>query len=128
MPFILRMVLIVGAFIYLFIIFWMLKKGKLNVQYSIIWFASAAILLLFAAFPFIIFDLQDIFQIEMPVNLVFLLIFIFVLLLLLSLSTIVTGFANKIRKLTQTQSLLEKRIRELEKYIEKQNEDSSASR
>lgn len=118
---ILRIILIIGAFVYLFIILWMLKKGKLNVQYSIIWLASAGVFLLIAFFPFIIYKLVNVFHIEMPVNLVFLVIFAFVLLLLLSLSIIVTGFSSRIRKLSQTQALLEKRVRELEDALEKKS-------
>ncbi len=110
----LRIFLIVGALLYLGLIFFLLKKRKLNVQYSIIWLASAVVLILFAVFPYIVAVLRDIFKIEMPVNLVFSLLFVFVLLLLLSLSIIVTGFATKINRLAQTQALLEKRIRELE--------------
>lgn len=113
-PLPLQIVLLAGAVAYLFIILYLLKKQKLNVQYSIIWLASAVVLILFAAFPYLVAVLRDIFNVEMPVNLVFTLLFVFVLLQLLSLSTIVTGFAAKIKKLAQTQALLEKRVRELE--------------
>ena len=118
MPESLRIVLLVGAVIYLFVIFWLLKKGKLNVQYSIIWLASAVALILFAAVPYIVYVLRDILSIEMPVNLVFTLLFAFVLLLLLSLSTIVTGFSAKIKRLAQTQALLENRIPELDNQLD----------
>lgn len=118
----LRILLLVGALAYFLIILLLLKKGKLNIQYSIIWLASAFVLLLFAIFPYIVMVLRDILNIEVVSNLVFMLLFGFVLLLLLSLSTIVTGFSNKIKTLVQTQSLLEKRIRELEEKL--QNKDS----
>lgn len=118
MPPELRVLLLIGSFAYLLIIFLLLKKGKLNVQYSIIWLASAAVFILFAAFPYIVYVLRDLLNIVMPANLVFLLLFAFILLLLLSLSTIVTGFSARIRKLTQTQALLEKRVRELEQMLE----------
>lgn len=127
MPFILQICLIIGAFVYLFIILWMLKKDKLNVQYSIIWLISAGVFILISVFPVIIYRLIDIFHIEMPVNLVFLLIFAFILLLLLSLSIIVTGFSARIRKLSQTQALLEKRVRELEATLEKVNKEDTSS-
>ena len=113
-PLELRILLIVGAVVYLGIILILLRRKKLNVQYSLIWLASAVILLLFAIFPYIVAVLRDILGIEMPVNLVFTLLFVFVLLLLLSLSTIVTGFSAKIHRLTQTQALLEERVRRLE--------------
>lgn len=117
MPAALRLSLLIGAIIYLAIIFVLLKKGKLNVQYSIIWLASAFVLILFAAVPYTVAVIGDIFQFEMPANLIFTLLFVFVLLLLLSLSTIVTGFQTKITRLAQTQALLEGRVRELEAQL-----------
>lgn len=119
----LQITLFIGACFFLFIILYLLRKGKLNVQYSIIWLGAAFVLLIFAAFPYLVAVLRDIFNIEMPVNLVFTLLFAFVLLLLLSLSIIVTGFAEKIKRLAQTQALLEKRVRELEEAVQKTEEN-----
>ncbi len=116
-PISLRVALIVGVVIYLAIIFVLLKRGRLNVQYSIIWMVSAVGLLLFAAFPGIVAFIGDIIHIEMPVNLVYAILFVFVLMLLLSLSTIVTGFSSRITRLIQTQALLEERVRELEAQL-----------
>lgn len=74
-------------------------------------------LLLFAAFPYIVLVLRDWLNMEMPVNVVFTLVLAFVLLLLLSLSTIVSGFAEKLKRLAQENALLEKRVRELEQAL-----------
>lgn len=114
---ILRILLLVGTFIYLGIILYMLKHKKLTVRYSIIWLISGLILLVFAAFPYVVFVLRDLLHVEMPVNLVFTMLFGFVLLLLLSISCIVSGFAEKIKRLTQEAALLEKRVRELENKL-----------
>lgn len=114
----LRISIIVGALVFMVIIFILLKRKKLNVQYSIIWLAFGAVMILFAVFPYIVAVLRDIFDIEMPVNLVFTILFIFVLLLLLSLSTIVTGFSAKINRMVQTQALLEERVRQLEGQLQ----------
>lgn len=122
-PLPLRVLLIVGAVVYLGIILLLLKKGKLNVQYSLIWLGSAFALLLFAVFPYIVAVLRDILNIEVVSNLVFMLLFAFVLLLLLSLSTIVTGFSSKIKRLAQTQALLEERVRQLEAELDKKKEE-----
>lgn len=119
----LRALLIFGALVYLFAIMFLLKKGKLNVQYSLIWLGSAFVLLLFAIFPYIVAVLRDILHVEVVANLVFMLLFGFVLLLLLSLSTIVTGFATKIKRLTQTQALLEARVRQLEEQLNRAKQD-----
>lgn len=119
MPIELRLFLFIGSFLYLLVIFFLLKKGKLNVQYSIIWLSLAFIFILFSAVPQVVYILRDILRIEVPVNLVFAFLLGFILLLLLSLSIIVTGFSNKIKRLAQTQALLEKRVRQLEQQLQK---------
>ncbi len=113
----LQVLLIAGALVYLSIILVLLRRKKLNIQYSLIWLFSAVVLLVFACFPYIVAVLRDLLNIEMPSNLVFTMLFVFVLLLLLSLSTIVTGFAARISRLTQTQALLEERVRRLEAQL-----------
>lgn len=117
MPTVLRVTLLVGSVLFLGLLLLLLRRKKLNVQYSIIWLCAAVVLLLFAAFPATVAALGSLFNFEMPVNLVFSLLFIFILLLLLSLSTIVTGFSQRIKHLSQTQALLEERVRQLEAQL-----------
>lgn len=93
---ILRVGLLLGAVCYLALILWLLKKKKLTVRYSIIWLISAGVLLVFAVFPYVVLVLTDLLGMAVPVNVVFLLVIAFILLLLLSLSSIVSGFAEKI--------------------------------
>ncbi|MDD2992430.1 MAG: DUF2304 domain-containing protein [Pygmaiobacter sp.] len=112
-----RVALIVGVLLYLGVIFYLLKKRRLGVQYAIIWLLSGAVLLLFALFPYIVLVMGDILKVLNPVNFVFLVILAFVLLILLSLSAVVSGFSVKIKSLTQNAALLERRIRELEAQL-----------
>ena len=86
-------------------------------RYSIIWLMAGGALLVFAVFPYIVLVLRDWLNMEMPVNVIFTLVLAFVLLLLLSLSTIVSGFAEKLKRLAQENALLEKRVRELEQAL-----------
>ena len=109
--------LLLGAVCYLALILWLLKKKKLTVRYSIIWLISAGVLLVFAVFPYVVLVLTDLLGMAVPVNVVFLLVIAFILLLLLSLSSIVSGFAEKIKRLAQENALLEKRVRELEQAL-----------
>ena len=113
----LRLDLFLGAAVFLAVILWLLKKGRLTERYSIIWLMAGGALLLFAVFPYIVLVLRDWLNMEMPVNVVFTLVLAFVLLLLLSLSTIVSGFAEKLKRLAQENALLEKRVRELEQAL-----------
>ena len=113
----LRLDMFLGAVVFLVVILWLLKKGRLTVRYSIIWLMAGGALLVFAAFPYIVLVLRDWLNMEMPVNVIFTLVLAFVLLLLLSLSTIVPGFAEKLKRLAQENALLEKRVRELEQAL-----------
>ena len=113
----LRLDMFLGAVVFLVVILWLLKKGRLTVRYSIIWLMVGGALLVFAVFPYIVLVLRDWLNMEMPVNVIFTLVLAFVLLLLLSLSTIVSGFAEKLKRLAQENALLEKRVRELEQAL-----------
>ena len=122
----LRVDLVVGVLLYLGVILWLLKKNKLTVRYSIIWFMSGFVLLLFALFPYIVLVLRDLLQVEMAVNLVFMIVLAYVLLILLSLSSVVSGFSEKIKRLSQHNALLEHRVRELERKLEELSKDSDS--
>ena len=109
--------MLLGALVLLAVIFVFLKKGLMTVKYSLLWLGLSIVLVIFAACPYVVFVLRDILDIEMPVNLVFLLMFCFVLVVLLSLSIAITQLADKCKRLTQENALLEKRVRELERRL-----------
>ncbi len=101
--------------IFLLYIFGLLKKGKLNLKYTLVWLFAAVVLLIVDIFPQIISFIMQIVGIATPVNMVFVFEAIFVLVILLSLTVIVSHMTDRIYKLTQTVAILEKRVRELEK-------------
>ena len=108
----LQLFMILGAVVLLLIIFAFLKRGLMSVKYSLLWLALAVGLVIAAAFPYVVYVLRDLLDIEMPVNLVFL--FCFVLVVLLSLSIAISQLADKCKRLTQANAMLEKRVRDLE--------------
>ena len=114
----LRILLLIGVAVYLFVILWLMKKQKLLVRYSIIWLFSAAVLALFAVFPYIVLVLRDLTKIVTPSNLIFMMAIAFLLLISLCLTSIVSGLSEKIKKLAQQNALLERRVRELEEKHE----------
>ena len=73
----LQLFMVLGALVLLCIIFTLLKRGLMSVKYSLLWLLLAVALVIAAAFPYVIYVLRDILSIEMPVNLVFLLMFCF---------------------------------------------------
>ena len=119
--------MILGALVLLVIIFVLLKHGKMTVKYSLLWMCLSLVLLVFALFPYV-YVLRDLMDVEMPVNLVFMLMFCFVLLVLLSLSVAISQLAEKSKRLTQANAILEKRVRELEKALQKAADEKSSPR
>ena len=127
MPVRFQLYMLLGALALLIIIFVFLKKGLMTVKYSLLWLGLAIVLVVFAACPYVVFVLRDILSIEMPVNLVFLLMFCFVLVVLLSLSIAITQLAEKCKRLTQENALLEHRLRQLERRLTSDAADASSS-
>ena len=117
MVFSLRIVLLLGSVGLFVFILYLIKKGKLEIKYSIIWMAFSAAMLLFAICPYFVLVLGDIVGVIDPVNFIFLSQIVFILLILLSVSAVISGFSQKIKKLAQHNAFLEKRVRELEESI-----------
>ena len=117
MPLSLQICFVLGSLAMLLIVFALLKKNLLTVKYSLLWLALAVVLAIFAVFPYVVYVLRDLLDVQMPVNLVFMLMFCFVLLVLLSLSIGVSQLADKCKRLTQENAILEKRVRDLEKKL-----------
>lgn len=113
-----RVFLIIGIVFYITVLVILMKKQRLNLRYTLTWLLMALVMLLVSIFPQIVVGLAKLLGIASVVNTVFLLEGLFVLLILLSLTSIVSLQTNRIRKLTQTQALLEKRVRELEKLTD----------
>ena len=113
----LQLYMILGAVLLLAVIFCLLKRGLMSVKYSLLWLLLAVCLVIAAAVPYTVFVLRDLLDIQMPVNLIFLLMFCFVLVVLLSLSVAITQLAEKCKRLTQANAILEKRVRDLEDTV-----------
>ena len=115
----LHALLILGSVGFLLFIVYLMKKGKLEVKYSIIWLAFSLCMILFACFPYTVLVLNDIAGVIDPVNFIFFIQIIFILLILLSVSAVISGFSKKIKQLAQANAILEKRVRELEEKMDK---------
>ena len=92
----------------------MLKRKALGLRYTLLWLFCGFGLLVFAIFPVIVFKASAFIGISNPVNAIFFLFAVFAMMMLLSLTSIVSGFNEKILRLIQMNALLEERIRKLE--------------
>lgn len=118
-----QLVFIIIAICMLACIFFLLKKNVLSVKYSLLWLLCGSGLLLIAICPYVVFVIRDLFDMVMPSNVVFLILFGFVLLLLLSHSVAVTELSHKCQRQAQSIALLEERVRSLESQLPKNDSD-----
>lgn len=115
-----QIVFILGALCLLLFVLWLLKRGALTVKYSLLWLLCGVVLLLFAVCPYLVYVIRDLLDMQVPSNVVFLLIDGFVLLLLISLSVAVSQLSEKSKRQAQSIALLENRVRELEQKLRDQ--------
>ena len=118
----LQYLLIFGTFVLLGMSVLLIKNEKIEIKYAIIWLCFSGVMVLFSIFPQIVYILGDITRVINPVNFVFMIQIIFILLILVSVSAVISGFSRKIKRLAQSNALLEKRVRELEEKIKNDEE------
>ena len=113
--------LLVGDLIFILTIFLLVKHGRLSVRFSLTWFGLGGVLLLLSAFPTLAKMLRGFLHFEVVANMIFTLLFCFVLLVLLLLCAEAGQQSDKIKRLTQQNAILERRLRELEKKLEEKD-------
>ena len=108
MSFKLRLVLLIFSTVWIGLVYLLVKKDKLNIRNSIIWFITGFIIMVIALFPFILETICNTFGFVTMANLVTGILITILMLLTLKLSIIVTEQKEQIRKLVQEVSLLKK--------------------
>ena len=110
----LRLLLLIGAVLFMCLTVFYIRRKGLDLYHSIICFAGALLILLMALFPDVLEPLARWIGIQVPSNLVFLIMIAYLLCTSLSLCAVTSRQHARIRKLVQEYALLEKRVRELE--------------
>ena len=87
----------------------------LELRYTLLWLMAGAVMAVMIFFPDILLRFVRILGIESNMNGLYVLCFAFIIAILMTLTSIVSRQQMKIRVLIQENSMLEKRIRELEK-------------
>ena len=121
----LRIALIVVVLIYFIIIFYFLKKKAISLKYTLMWLMAGVIMAVFVAWPRLLIYCRKLVGIESNMNALFLMLIGFCVVILMALTSIVSGHTEKMRKLIQAMSLMEKRIRELEDQVAELEEKNS---
>jgi Uncharacterized conserved protein len=111
---VLHIVLAVGLLLFFAMLFFMLRRKRLILKYTLFWLLSGLVLLTFLIFPHAVLKATALIGVVNPVNAIFLLFAGVMLMLVLSLTSIVSQLSDKNRALVQSVALLEQRVRDME--------------
>lgn len=120
-PSTLRITLIAAVICYFIIILYFLKQRALNLKYTLLWLLAGAVMGILVIVPELLTAIIHLFGIQDNMNGLFIFCIGFIIMILLSLTSIASRQNRKIRTLTQELAILDKRLRELETVIGKQN-------
>jgi hypothetical protein len=111
----LRLWVFTVAFAMILVIIQILKKGRMPVKYSLVWFLSAAIIMIVAIFPSILSSIAALMGFATISNMVIGMILVILLFITMALTIIVSGQKEKIRLLIQEISMLKEKVNNNEK-------------
>ena len=94
----------------------------LSLKYSLLWLVAGVAMLIFTIFPLLTIRFVKLFGVESVMNGLFSILIFFILTIIMSLTAIVSRQSDKIRTLTQSQAILEERIRLLEEKAQDKEE------
>ena len=109
--------IIIGV-IFLVMMIELIRKNRVTLKYALLWLFSGLVLLVLAIFPQVLNWVAGLIGVYSPVNALFAILLCCGLVLMISFSVIVSGNKKAVVRLTQKISLLENRIRELEKQAQ----------
>lgn len=111
----LRVVLGVVVLSYFVLIFHFLKKKTLLLKYTLLWIAAGMVMGLLVLVPQLLDWFVHLIGIQTPMNGLLVVSVLAILIILMSLTAIVSKQAERMKRLTQYISFLEKRVREQDK-------------
>ncbi len=100
----------------LVIVFELIRRRRLEEEYSLLWLLSGVVILIFSIFP----KLLDVISKMMGtyyLTTLFVVSFLFLLLIVLHFSTVISQLSKKNKELTQELSILDFKFRELDKQF-----------
>lgn len=106
-----RIVLIVGSLLVLWIVINRVRKKKIRIADSVYWVVCAGLMILFAVFPGIAFFFAGLLGFLSPSNFVFCMIIILMLVKLFNMACDISRLTDRIEQLAQELALHKRRIR-----------------
>ena len=105
----LRLWVFIVALIIILVIVQILRKGRVPIKYSLLWFISASIIMLVAVFPNILNFMANLMGFKTISNMVIGIMLVILLFITMSLTIIVSGQNEKIKLLIQEMSILKEK-------------------
>ena len=106
----LRIVLLIFSLIVIIATTYVLRKGRIPVKYSLLWYFAGGIILILSLFPLILEFASNILGFKTISNLIIGIIISLLLFLTMSLTIITSGQKKKITLLLQEISIMKKRL------------------
>lgn len=113
----LQIFMLLAVVLYFVVLYKLLQKKRLNLKYTLLWIVSGCLMLVLAIFPNILNIFAQLIGVYEPTNALFALIFFCIIMILMSLTAIVSKLNERVKRLTQSIALLEKRMRDQERGI-----------
>ena len=110
----LTITLIIAVVIFFAVVLWLLKKRRLALKYTLLWFLTGFLLMLLVAFPKLLSRMAALVGIQSRMNALYIFLIAFLIILVLSLTSIASRQTDRIRALAQAMAVLEERVRKLE--------------
>ena len=110
MSFNLQLVSCLFIFIVLILVVCMLRNGRINIKYALVWITAITVLLLFLIFPSFFTWLTKLLGFNVGSNMIFAGLIAFLMFINIILTIIVSNQNNKIRLLIQEVSMLKGKI------------------
>lgn len=104
------------------IILTLLKNKTLELRYTLLWLMAGCVLTILVVWPQLLSWCVAVIGIQSNMNGLFIMAFAFVIMIMMSLTSIVSKQANKIRILVQELAIMDKKLRELQKNKNLQEE------
>ena len=96
-------------------ILFILKKGRIDIKYAIIWLFAFGLMLLMLILPNFLKYITELLGFRLSSNLIFAFFIAVLIFINISLTIIISGLNNKVRLLIQEMSLLKKEVEDNEK-------------
>ncbi|MBP5465495.1 MAG: DUF2304 domain-containing protein [Treponema sp.] len=110
----LRFFVSIGIVLYFMLLIMLIRKRSISLRYALLWGVLGVVFILLDVFPNLLYIICNILGVQTPVFGLYAVFILLIFVVLIVLTGIISRQAEKIRTLTQSAALLEKRIRELE--------------